>query len=62
MQYYFVRKHKAAFAPVKEPCYSLEQAMYLASHHYGNPSQYDVFEVASYDGCNWKTVKNFLGV
>ena len=60
MQYYFIRKHKAAFAPVKEPCFSLEQAIYLATHHYGKISEYDVFEVASFEDGRWKTVKNFV--
>ena len=60
MQYYFIRKHKAAFAPVKEPCFSLEQAIYLATHHYGNISEYDMFEVASLEDGRWKTIKNFV--
>ena len=64
MTYYFIRHHKVGFAPVKEPCYSLEQAEWLADNHFslvgGKLSDYKEFKVAGFDGINWTVVKDYI--
>lgn len=61
MTYFFERKHKLGFAPVREGCYSLKQALWLATHHpYDSIEDYEFFGITAIENGKWRVIKNYV--
>ena len=58
MTYYFERRHRSSYAPVREPCLSYGEAVWLAKR-FRRLGLYDFIGVTTKENGRWKIVHDF---